>query len=102
MIFRHTCDVKRNAPVGTNGRHQKQILATGKKCLLIPMASRYEIENGFTVGSAYDAYFPDPATDVKSGDQLIWNGDTYNVRAARPYDVPRVGHLHCLVVREGK
>lgn len=101
MIYRHTCDVKRAAPVGTNGRHQKQILATGKQCFFIPMASRHEMESGYTIGSAYDAYFPDPATDIKAGDQLIWNDDIFNVRAARRYDVPRVGHLHCLVTREG-
>jgi hypothetical protein len=65
------------------------------------MPSRYEIENGFSVGSAYDAYFL-PGADIKTGDQLTWNGDKYNVRAVRNYTgVPSIAHKHVLATREG-
>ena len=100
-LYPHQCDIKRNQAVGTNGRKQKVLLHEGVRCLLVPMASRAEIEAGFTSGSGYDAYFASPTQDVKAADQLEWDGATFNVRAVRAYAVPGVGHTHCLVTREG-
>jgi hypothetical protein len=100
LVFKHYCGIKRDAALGTNGRMTKQTISTANKCLFLPMPSRAEIENNFSVGTAYDVFFPDPAHDVKTGDQLLWNAKAYNVRAARSYEVPRVGHMHCLVTRE--
>lgn len=101
MIYLHTCDVKRDVAQGTNGRATKQLFASGLKCLFIPMSSRAEIENNFTIGTAYDVYFPSSTQDVKTNDQLIWEGQKFNVRGSRRYVVPRVGHTHCSVTREG-
>jgi hypothetical protein len=100
-MYPHSCQVKRDVAVGTNGRHKKQLLSSSNRCLFIPMASRSEIENDYSIGSGYDVYFANPTADIKAGDQLLWKGDTYNIRAARSYAVPRVGYLHCLAVREG-
>lgn len=99
-LMKHACDVRRDAAVGTNGRRSKQVIATAVKCTFIPMPSRAEIENDYTVGSGYDVFFQMDA-DVKTGDQLVWSGQTYNVRAVREYLFKRVGHIHVLATREG-
>ncbi|WP_146082364.1 hypothetical protein [Rathayibacter sp. AY1C5] len=64
------------------------------------MASRAEIENNYSPGVGYDVYLR-PGADVRTGDQLVWGEVTLNVRAARLYDVPRIGHIHVLAAREG-
>lgn len=100
-MFKHYCGIKRDTALGTNGRMQKQTISVANKCLFVPMSSQLELENSFTVGSGYDVYFPDQDTDVLVGDQLIWNAKTFNVRAVALYDVPSVGHIHCITTREG-
>lgn len=101
MLLRHYCQVKRSAPVGTNGRHQQAIIYASVKALFIPMSSRYEVENGFGFGSGYDVYCQASA-DIKTGDQLVWDGATFNVRAVRSYKgVGSVSHTHVLATREG-
>lgn len=100
-LFQHQCSVKRAAPVGTNGRQSKVEVATGVSSLFIPMASRTEIENGFSLGAGYDVYFGDPIADVRTGDQLVYDGATFNVRAVRAYKAGRVSHKHALATREG-
>lgn len=99
-LMKHSCSVRRDAAVGTNGRRAKQVVATGVRCLFLPMPSRAEIENEFSVGTGYDVYF-DIDSDIKTGDQLLWGNQTYNVRAAREYVLKRVGHIHVLATREG-
>lgn len=99
-LFPHTCDVKRSTAVGTNGRKAKTTVATGQKCLIVPMSSRQELENSFSVGSACDVYFIDASADVRTGDQLTSGSKTYNVRAVAQYNVSRVGHLHAIATRE--
>lgn len=100
-LFPHTCDTKRDTAVGTNGRHSKTAHLSGVACLFVPMPSRAEIDNGFSVGTGFDVYFKDQTTDVTTGDQLVRSGATYNVRSVARYEVPRVGHLHALATREG-
>lgn len=99
MLLRHTCAVKRAVPVGTNGRKEKQQLYASVRSLFIPMPTRAEMENRFSPGTAYDVYFPATA-DIKTGDQLVWDGDIFNVRAVRSYKVPRIAHKHVLATRE--
>lgn len=100
-LFPFTCTVRRTVEVGTNGRTQKQDVATGVRCNIIPMATRYEIDLGFSMGLGYDAYFPDPTADVQVGDELVWEGSRYQVRSASSYIAGRVSHRHALVTREG-
>jgi hypothetical protein len=100
-VFKHFCGIKRDQPVGTNGRSQKTTISTANRCLILPMPTRKELENGFTIGSGFDCFFPEMDQDVKAGDQIVWNARTYNVRAVHVYEVPRVGHVHCLTTREG-
>jgi hypothetical protein len=100
-LFVHKATVKRNQAVGTNGRSQKATVATDVSCTFIPMTTRTEVENGFSVGVGYDVYFPLSA-DVRAGDQLEWDGGKFNVRGVRTYSVPRIGHRHVLATREGQ
>lgn len=99
-LYPHTCNVKRGQAVGTNGRYSKAVIHTDLACLFTPMSSQVEIQNGFEPGRGWDVYFQDTATDIKTGDQLVYNGQSFNVSAVRSYDVPRVGHLHCQVSQE--
>lgn len=100
-LFQHECSVKRAAPVGTNGRQSKVQIATAVRSLFIPMASRVEIENGWAIGTGYDVYFEGVDADVLAGDQLIYDGATFNVRGVRTYKARRVSHKHALATREG-
>lgn len=100
-VFKHYCGVKRATALGTNGRQTKQTIAVAQRCLFIPMASRSEMDSGFTLGTGFDCYFADPDQDIQMGDQLVWNSRVFNVRAVHRYEVPQVGHVHCLVTREG-
>lgn len=99
-LFPHSCSVKRDTAVGTNGRMVKEPIGSAIKCLFIPMPTRTEVENGFTTGSGYDVYFKGTDADVKEGDQLTWDGDTFNVRAVRKYVAGNVSHKHVLASRE--
>jgi len=102
QLFPHAADIKRAVAVGTNGRKEKQTLYTGVVCLFTPMASRTEIENSFAVGYGYDVYFKGTSQDIIAGDQMIYDGGTFNVRAVRTYaGVGNVSHKHALVQREG-
>ena len=87
LVFKHYCGIKRNVALGTNGRQVKQTISVANKCLFLPMPSPAEISNEFTLGTGYDVYFQSPEQDVKTGDQLVWNSKTYNVRAARAYEL---------------
>lgn len=100
-LFPHLCSIRRNVAVGTNGRHEMQPVSDNVACNLIPMSSRHAMDSGFTVGLAYDAYFPGHLADVKTGDQLVWQGETFNVRVVNMFVAGRASHKHALVTREG-
>lgn len=100
-LYNMECEVKRSAAVGTNGRQEKQVVATKVRCHIAPMASRAEIEAGYTVGTGYDIYTPLTEFEMKTGDQVVWHGATFNVRGVRSYELPRIGHRHVLATREG-
>jgi hypothetical protein len=95
----HTCDISRNAAVGTNGRKQLQAFATSVACLAIPMNAPTSIQNGFELGRAYDFYFHS-GQDVKVGDKLTWSGDTYVVQSVQKYILPLVEHIHVMAQQE--
>lgn len=99
MLLEHTCDVTRNTAVGTNGRRQRTALATGVRCLCLPMDARAAIENGFTVGRSAEVFF-ELDQDVKVGDKLTILGNSYNVRGVAAYEVPLVGHKRALCEQE--
>ena len=101
LLFPHSATLKRDTAVGTNGRKTNQNVGTVGEILFVPMPSRREVEAGWSVGSGYDIYVKDQDADIRTGDQLIYDGATYNVRAANKYDVEVVGHLHVLATREG-
>lgn len=100
-LLKHLATINRNQAVGTNGRHAQGPIASGVRCTFIPMSGRTEIENQYQIGTGFDVYFP-IAQDVKTGDQLLWNGGTFNVRGVRDYVAGRLSHRHALVTREGK
>lgn len=99
LLLEHTCDIKRNAAVGTNGRYQVQTLASGVACLKLPMNTSTTIQNEFSLGRAYDIYFAE-GQDMKPGDKIIIGADQYVVRAVQPYEVPGVGHVKALCEQE--
>lgn len=94
-LLEHSADIARNADLGTNGRKQMQTIQTGVECLLLPMEQRATVQNGFTVGRAYDAYF-EIDTDIKVGDRLTWSGKDLYVKAVQRYDVSMAAHLHVM------
>lgn len=67
--------------------------------MFIPMSGRAEMENQFSPGTGYNVYFP-VDVDVLTQDQLVWDGDVFNVRAVRTYKVPRIAHKHVTATRE--
>jgi hypothetical protein len=99
MLLEHTCDIKRNAAVGTNGRRQLSDLYTDVSCLALPMGLSTAISNGFSLGKAYDVFFA-AGQDVKPGDKLIIDGADYTVKGVQPFNVPTVGHVRALCVQE--
>lgn len=101
LLFPHSAQVKRDTALGTNGRKTKQVIGTESGLIFIPMPSRVEIENQFSVGTGWDVYAKDKDVDIRSGDQLVHDGATFNVRRVARYDVQSVGHLHILATREG-
>lgn len=95
----HTCTISRNMTLGTNGRKALQTLATGVPCLGWPMNAQTTIQNQFELGRGYDFYF-NSTQDVRVGDKIGWNGDTYVVSAKQLYDVPIVQHIHVSAKQE--
>lgn len=96
----HRCDVARNQPVGTNGRKELAPVATDLPCLFLPLDRQAAIENGYSVGYAWDVYFDD-GTDIQKGDRLTFNGRKYIVGGDRPFEhIPIVGHLHVIATTE--
>lgn len=94
-LLSHSCDISRNATLGTNGRRTLQALYTGISCLAIPMDAQTSIQNGFELGRGYDFFFND-GQDVKVGDKLTLSGDTYVVGAVQKYVVPVVAYVHAM------
>lgn len=90
-----TCNLNRDAVVGTNGRTAKQLLYSSLQCLVLPMNTTTAIEHNYAIGRAYDFFFG-PGQDVQPADQLVYNGNIYNVKAVQPYEVPLVGYVHAL------
>ncbi len=99
LLLQHTCNINRDAAVGTNGRTAKQALYTAVSCLVLPMNSNTAIQNKFELGRAYDIYFAD-GQDVKPGDQLVYNGSNFMVKVVQPYAVAYVGHVKTLCQQE--
>lgn len=95
----HTCDVARKEAVGTNGRQAVATVHTGVPCLVLPVDARTAVANNFELGKAYDFYF-DSSADVKTGDKLTYNGQTYTVSGKQLYLVPMVNHLHVTAEQE--
>lgn len=99
FLLEHTADVYRNTVVGTNGRKQLTLHASAVECLVLPMAVSAAIENGFSIGRAYDVYFAE-AADVAVGDRLVWSGNNFVVKFVQPFSVPFVGHTRALCEQE--
>ena len=100
MLFEHTATIQRNAAVGTNGRRQFQDLYTGIPCLALPMGLSTAISNGFSLGRAYDVYFGE-GQDVKAGDKLIIDGQSYTVKGVQSFKVlAPVSHVRALCEQE--
>ena len=99
LLLSHTCDISRNTAVGTNGRRTMQAVYTGVSCLAIPMSQRTAISANFELGRGYDFFF-NYGQDVKVGDQLSWEGDTYTVSAIQKYNLPMVEHFHVTAQQE--
>jgi hypothetical protein len=99
FLLEHTCTIKRNAAVGTNGRRQLSDLYTAVPCLALPMGLSTAVSNGFSLGKAYDVFFAD-GQDVKPGDKLIIDGASYLVKGVQPFKVPTVGHIRALCSQE--
>lgn len=99
LLLSHTCTISRNTALGTNGRHALAEVATVVSCLAIPMNAQTTIQNGFELGRGYDFYL-NMGQDVRVGDKLTWNGDTYVVSARQVYDLPMVQHIHVAAQQE--
>lgn len=99
LLLDHNCSIKRSVTVGTNGRSQMQSLYTNVSCLVLPMNTTTAIENGFSIGRAYEIYF-DISQDVQTGDQVSFNSDTYYVRLTQPFNVALVGHIKAMAEME--
>ncbi len=99
LLLENNCNIKRSVAVGTNGRNTMQSLYANVSCLVLPMNTTTAIENGFSIGRAYDIFF-DISQDVQVGDQVAYNGDTFYVRVVQPFNVPLVGHIKTMTEME--
>jgi hypothetical protein len=99
LLLSHVCSVARNQPIGTNGRRAMTELSTGVPCLAIPMSGAASVQNGFELGRGYDFYF-NFGQDIKVGDKITWNGDSYTVSAREVYNNPFVDHIHVIAKQE--
>lgn len=92
----HYCDIKRSVAVGTNGRTQMQTLYKDVSCLVLPLNTTTTMQNEFELGKGYEANFDDDV-DIRTADQIIWNGQTYAVRTIEPFiGIPIVAHIRAL------
>lgn len=99
LQLEHTCDVWRNAAVGTNGRKQVAELYTNVSCLLLPLRAETEVRLGWQLGRGYNAFF-DIDSDVKTGDQLRRDGQVYTVSSVQTFDTELLPHLEAMCQRE--
>lgn len=99
MLLEHTCTIKRNVAVGTNGRRQVADLYTAVPCLALPMGLSTAISQGFSLGKAYDVFFGE-GQDVKAGDKLVIGSDSYTVKGIQTFSVPIVSHVRALCEQE--
>lgn len=96
----HTCDIKRNTSVGTNGRKVPQTLYTGVGATFIPMPAATAARLNFSLSDSYDVYM-DISTDVKRGDVLVYDGATYTVKAVQRHPgFGPVSHTRIMAERE--
>jgi hypothetical protein len=95
----HTCDIARNAKDSGSHTRTLQTRYQAVQSLFLPQSAQTTISNGFELGRAYDVYFS-AGQDVKVGDVLSRNGQTYSVKAVQPYEVPIVGHVHVMAEQE--
>ncbi|MGO4470338.1 hypothetical protein AB4Y95_00165 [Arthrobacter sp. M-10] len=66
---------------------------TAVPCLFLPMSAQAAIQNGYSVGFAWNIYVDD-GTDIQIGDKLTWNSVTYLVRGRQPFTgLQLVSHL---------
>lgn len=100
FALEHTCDIRRMAAVGTNGRKQLASLYTAVPSLFLPMSPKATIANNFSMGRGYDVYFDD-GQDVKVGDELVYAGNTYKVGGVQRFaGLPMVSHVHVAAEQE--
>ena len=99
MLLEHTCTIRRNVAVGTNGRRQVADLHTDVPCLALPMGLSTAVSNGFSLGKAYDVFFAE-GQDVKAGDKLVVGSNSYTVKGVQVYMLPLVGHVRALCEQE--
>lgn len=94
------CDVARNQPLGTNGRHEFQSVATGVACKFLPLAMEVVLSMNFTVGSTFTVYMAS-ASNVLPADRLTKDGKTYLVRSVNRYEHnSKTSHFELIVETE--
>jgi hypothetical protein len=99
VLLTETAAIQRYGNDGVNNNQSMQTIASSVPCLSLPMHHQTAIENGFSLGRAYDIYFDD-SQDVRTGDKVVIGSESYVVKAVQPYHMPLVAHLRCLTEQE--
>lgn len=100
-LLRQSGDIARRQAVGTNGRYDMAPLYQGIRCIVMPMSTQAVVDNGFSVGQSFDAFFA-ASQDVQVGDKLTVDGRSYIVKGLQPYAgmSSAVDHVKAVVVTE--
>jgi hypothetical protein len=74
LLLEHTAAQQRQTKIAGQGESTAlQTVSNAVACLCLPMDDRAAVQQGFTVGQAYDVFFAD-GQDIKKGDRLTVNG----------------------------
>ena len=81
----HRCMLSEYRDAGSSGRRQLVEVVGDVPCLITPMSAYAAVQNGYTPGRAYEAFFQ-PDTDVKVGQRITWKGKRLMIGGLSPYE----------------
>lgn len=91
-LFIHTCAIAEYQETDVPDHMVMVEVATDVPCLILPMSATAALQNRYSPGRAYDAYF-DAYADVKVGQRIRWNGREMYIGGIAPFeDDPDVAH----------
>lgn len=96
----HVADIRRLADT-TNGKRAVQIIAANVPCFIQPLSAEAAATYGMAVATGYMMFTADEYP-VQSGDQVVYEGDIYGVRAVQFFNFGFNPHYEIALSKEVK